>query len=151
METYVALLRGINVGGNAMLPMARLKSLCEKTGFLNVRTYIQSGNVIFESKLPEEKLAGQLERALLEHEKKKIPAIIRSGAELKTILARNPFPDANPAQVGVMLFSRPAPSGLLKGANMPGPEKVEISGREIFIHYPNGMGRSRLKLPKMQE
>lgn len=148
MKTYIAFLRGINVGGKTALPMARLKSICQEIGFENVQTYIRSGNVLFESELTEEKLAGKLEHALLKSEEKHIPVIIRTENELKNILNQNPFPTANPAQVGVMFFSNTVPQDLLNDLTISGPEEVEISLKEIYVHYPNGIGRSKLKLPK---
>ena len=151
MKTYVAFLRGINVGGNTVLPMARLKLMCDDMGLRNVHTYIQSGNVIFESELSEEKLVKRFESSLQAREKKHIPVIIRTGLELGSVIARNPFPDAKPAQVGVMFFAKPVPRGLMGGVAVAGPEEVKISGREIYIHFPNGMGHSKLKLPPMEQ
>lgn len=148
MKTYIAFLRGVNVGGNTALPMARLKSICQDIGFENVRTYIRSGNVLFESELSEEMLVEKLEDALYISEQKHIPVIIRSGNELENILNRNPFANANPSQVGVMFFADSIPKNLLEGLTIPGPEELEISRQEIYIHFPNGMGRSKLKLPK---
>ncbi len=144
---YVAFLRGINVGKNTLLPMARLKAICEKAGLISVRTFIASGNVMFESAASEEELIRLLESALETSEGRRIPVIIRQSPELKKIVSRNPFPDANPAQVGVMLFAKPVPKDLMEGVVISGPEQVKISGREIFIHYPLGMGRSKLKIP----
>nr|WP_321353010.1 DUF1697 domain-containing protein [uncultured Methanoregula sp.] len=151
MKKYIAFLRGINVGGNTRLPMAKLTSLCTGIGFKNVRTCIQSGNVIFESELTEEILIKKLEQALLASEQKHIPVIIRSEKELESVISCNPFPDAEPAQVGIMFFVNPVPDNLLTGVPVPGPEEVKIHGREIYIHYPNGMGRSKLKLPTMDQ
>lgn len=149
METYIAFLRGINVGGNTMLPMSELKSICDGIGFKNVRTHIQSGNVIFASGLSEEVLVKKLERALQAGRQKHIPVVIRTADELGSVISRNPFPDARPAQVGVMFFADPVPKDILKDMTIPEPEEVEISGREIYLHYPDGMGRSKLRLPKM--
>lgn len=151
MATYIAFLRDINVGGNTILPMAELKSMYEKLGFNNVRTYIQSGNIIFESKLNEKILTSKMEKALEASMNKHIPVVIRTGKELESIVSDNPFPKAKPEQVGVMLFAGLVPKGLFKGLKISGPEKVEVPGREIYIHYPNGMGRSKLKLPDMPE
>lgn len=151
MNTYIAFLRGINVGGNTSLPMARLKSICRDIGFENVHTYIRSGNVIFQSELSISDSVKKLEQALLKSEEKHIPVIIRTEDELKTIITHNPFPHTKPAQVGVMLFANPVPQDLLEGVTISGPEKVEVSAREIYIHYPHGMGRSKLKLPKMDQ
>ena len=149
METHIAFLRGINVGGNTILPMSELKSICHDIGFKNVCTYIQSGNVIFESELSEELLVKKLEQALQASKQKHIPAVIRTAKELESVISRNPFPNAKPAQVGVLFFANPVPKDILKDITIPGSEEVEISGREIYIHYPNGMGRSKLKFPKM--
>jgi uncharacterized protein (DUF1697 family) len=151
LTTYIAFLRGINVGGNTMIPMPGLKSMYEKLGFANVRTFIQSGNVLFESKLAEKMLVKKMERALQQKMHKDIPVVIRTSKQLESIVANNPFSKAKPEQVGVMFFPEPVQKELFKGISIPGPEKVEISGREIYIHYPNGMGRSKLKLPALPQ
>jgi len=151
MATHIAFLRGINVGGNTILPMSELKSICHDLGFENVRTFIQSGNVVFGSKLSEEVLTKELEGALHNSKQKRIPVIIRSANELESVITRNPFPNANPAQVGVLFLSTRVPNDLLKDITIPSPEEVVVSGREIYIHYPNGMGRSKLKLPAMTQ
>jgi uncharacterized protein (DUF1697 family) len=151
MTTYIALLRGINVGGNTPLPMAKLRDICIELGFKNVRTYIQSGNVLFESDLLEPKLINMLEKALHDQLGKHIPVMVRSAKDLETIISKNPFPNANPAQVGISFFSQPVLENYLKDFVNTEPEEIVVSGREIYVHYPNGMGRSKLKLPKMQE
>ncbi len=151
MNTYIAFLRGINVGGNTCLPMAELRAACNEIGFKNVRTYIQSGNVIFESDLPEEMLITMLEKALYDKVEKHIPVMIRMVEELELVNSGNPFPDAKPALVGVMFFKAPVPSDLLINVTISGPEEVKISKREIYIHFPDGMGRSKLKLPLAQQ
>ncbi len=151
MVKNTAFLRAINVGGNTPLPMVKLREMCVKLGFKNVRTYIQSGNVLFESDLTEKELIKSLEMELEAHLGKYIPVIIRSDSELKAVVSKNPFPDCNPAQVGVLFFTQAIPNDYLKGFMNTEPEQIVIFGRELYIHYPNGMGRSKLKLPKMQE
>lgn len=151
MKIFAALLRGINVGGNNILPMTELKSLCEETGFENVKTYIQSGNVLFESNISEDKAISKLENALKKKLENHIPVIIRKIEELQVIISNNPFPEANPSQVGVSFFTKPVDQNLLKDFSNNGPEEIVLSEREIFIHYPDGMGKSKLKLPKMGE
>ena len=89
---YVALLRAVNVGGTGKLPMKELVSICEAAGFLNVRTYIASGNVIFSSHLPERGVREALERGLLEYAGKPVGVLIRTGAEMWKVLEGNPFP-----------------------------------------------------------
>jgi uncharacterized protein (DUF1697 family) len=148
METYIAFLRGINVGGNAIIPMAELKTICTDIGFENVRTFIQSGNVIFGSKLGEDVLIKQLEGALYKTLQKEITVVIRTAKELSSMVTRNPFPDAKPSLVGVVLLTTPIPKDAFKSVIAPGGEEIEISEREIYIYYPTGMGSSKLKLPK---
>lgn len=149
MKTYLAFLRGINVGGNTILPMAELKSICNEIGFKNVRTYIQSGNIIFESELSEEILMKKIEQSLYIRKKKHIPVIIRTIEELESVISCNPFSNVKPSQVGVMFFTKPIPKDFLSGVFTTGPEKVKVAKREAYIHYPEGMGHSKLKLPKI--
>ena len=151
MATFIAFLRGINVGGNTILPMEKLRTICIETGLLKVRTYIQSGNVLFISDLEEEELIKKMEESLESQVGKHIPVIIRSAKELETIIFKNPFPDANPSQVGISFFTKIVPENYLRDFVNTEPEEIVVSGREIYIHYPNGMGHSKLKLPKMQE
>src|SRR6202008_63371 len=97
MTVFVAFLRAINVGGTGMLPMKDLAALCTDLGLQDVRTYIQSGNVVFASKLAERKVQAQLEKALAAKMGKKIDVMVRTAAELRSILLGNPFPRAKPA------------------------------------------------------
>lgn len=147
MKTYIALLRGINVGGNTSFPMADLRVLCNEIGLEDVRTHIQSGNVVFRSDRSEKELIEKLEQAIEMKKQKNIPVVLRTVEELELVIKRNPFPDGIPSQVGVMFFVDPLPKDFLEGVISTGPEEVVLREREIFIHYPNGMGRSKLKLP----
>jgi uncharacterized protein (DUF1697 family) len=148
MQTFVALLRGINVGGNNILPMTELKALCEKAGFKNVRTYIQSGNVIFESKIAEDKVVSKIESGLKKRLQNPVSVIVRTIEELENILSNNPFPEANPAQVGVLFLGQKVKQSLLEGFSKGGPEEIVLGDREVYIHFPIGMGKSKLKFPK---
>ena len=134
-----------------MLPMNELKALCEKLGFERVRTYIQSGNVILDSPLAENALSTQLENALQNKMGKHIPVALRTIDELDDVLKKNPFREAEPARVGVMFFSHTVQKGFLEGVSTSTGEEVKVGKREIYIYYPNGMGRSKLKLPKGAE
>jgi uncharacterized protein (DUF1697 family) len=148
LKTYICFLRGVNVGGSTILPMNELKTLCEKLGFQRVRTYIQSGNVMLESPLAESALAKQLETALQKKMGKHIPVALRTIDELDEVLKKNPFQKAEPAKVGVMFFAKPVHKDFLDSVSTSTGEEVKIGKREVYIHYPNGMGRSKLKLPK---
>lgn len=147
IHTHIAFLKGINVGGNTMLPMKDLAGICTRIGFDHVRTYLNSGNVIFDSPLPEAEVQRLLETALTEKTGKEIGVVTRSPGELGRIVRGNPFPDAVPSQVGVLLVTEPVPKNLLAEVVIPGREKVVPGNREVYIHYPDGMGRSKLKVP----
>lgn len=148
MTTYVALLRAINVGGTGILPMKTLAALCTDCGLKNARTYIQSGNVVFDSALSESAVVSKLGQALAGHMGKPIDVMVRTAKQLRAVLDANPFPDAEPAKVAVVFLGKPMPKGMLDGLAIPGREKVEPARREVYIHYPDGMGRSKLKLPR---
>lgn len=147
MTRYIALLRGINVGG-IILRMDTLRGLCQDMGLQNVRTYIQSGNVLFDSVKPEAVLQQALEAALEAEMGRQIPVILRTAGEMRSALDANPFRTANPARVGVLFFPQPIDQTLIEDLTGPGGEELLPSGRNLYIHYPDGMGRSRLKLPK---
>lgn len=147
MPVYVALLRAINVGGTGKLPMAELKSLCEGLGFADVSTFIQSGNVIFRDSGDQDAIAARLDAALAERLGKPPGVFLRTPGELAAIAKANPFPAMEPNRVLVSFFAEPVPEDALHGLVAPDGEEVVALGREIFIHYPIGSGRSRLKLP----
>ena len=147
MPTHIALLRAINVGGTGKLPMTELRAICEDLGFAKVRTYIQSGNVVFESKLAATRIKKQLEDALAHRLGKRHLAMLRTADELAAVEARNPFLDADPKRVLVVFVDDAPPEALLAGWKIPGGEELHLDGRELFIHFPQGMGTSKLKVP----
>ncbi len=143
---YLAFLRAVNVGGTGKLPMAELRELCERIGFTDVRTYIQSGNVVLRSDADPRDVRAKLESALEEHAGKLVAVHIRSPDQLADILARNPFPEAAPNRVLVSLLDDPAPPEV-DGVEGPTGEEVRASGHEVFVHYAQGQARSKLRLP----
>jgi uncharacterized protein (DUF1697 family) len=147
LAIFIALLRGINVGGTGILQMKELAALCERLDFKDVRTYIQSGNVTFTSSLSEDAARSRLEKSLVVKMGKKIDVMVRTPAELRFVLSHNPFPNKEPAKVAVAFLCEPPPKDLLKNVVAPGGEQVQLGKREIYIYYPDGMGRSKLKLP----
>lgn len=146
MKVFVALLRAINVGGTGKLAMSDLRKLCDEAGFKDCRTYIQSGNVVFRSNLSEASVQSKLDKTLTAHLGKQATSLVRTRAELQAIIKTNPFKSAEPNRVLVVFMDEPAPKDVLDGLMIPGREKVEIGGREIFVHYPDGMGKSKLRL-----
>lgn len=147
MTSYAAFLRGVNVGGHGRLAMRDLAALCGDAGCRNVRTCIQSGNVALTSDRSERAIKKALEDALTEVLGKPAAVMVRTSAELESVVARNPFPDAEPSKLLVLFLDEPPPRTRFAGLATPGGESVQPDGREVFVHYPDGMGRSRLKLP----
>ena len=147
MTAYAALLRAVNVGGTGTITMADLRALCARCGLDEIKTYIQSGNVVFRSSLDESGVKRALEHALLKKLGRPCTVMIRPRSELERVLARNPFPEGLPQQIVVFFFDSVLPKGGMKGVAGADGERLAIRGRELFIHYPNGQGRSRLKVP----
>ena len=147
MPVYIALLRGINVGGSGLLAMKDLAAMCGKLGFAKARTYIQSGNAIFECGLKEDAVRRKLEEALLARMGKRIDVMIRTAEELRAAFEANPFPDREPAKVAVFFLAGEPPVEQLRELVGPAGEQVRPGRREIYVYYPEGMGRSKLKLP----
>jgi uncharacterized protein (DUF1697 family) len=147
MKTFIALLRAVNVGRTGNLAMAVLRELCVNCGFENITTYIKSGNVVFRSNLSEAGVRRKLESVLAAEVGKPIGVHLRTPEQLQAILERNPFRRAAPARVLVLFLDRVMEEEALADLKIPGREEVRPSGQEIFIHYPDGLGRSKLKIP----
>ncbi|ASP79549.1 DUF1697 domain-containing protein [Sinorhizobium meliloti] len=151
MPVYVALLRAVNVGGTGKLAMADLKAVCDELGFAGAKTFIQSGNVVFRSDLPEPAVQAKLEQALAAKMGKAPGVLLRSRRQLDDIAARaERFLDAKPNLLLITFLPEPPPADALDKLVAPDGEEVRIDGREIYVHYPNGSGRSKLKLPALR-
>jgi uncharacterized protein (DUF1697 family) len=150
MAVHIALLRAVNVGGTGKLSMSDLKALCEKAGFTGVQTYIQSGNVLFRSELSAADAGKALDDALAKMMGKAPGVMVRSRKQLETIAQNNPFPDAKPNYLMVNFLPEKAPEDALDKLVAPDGEEVHVAGHEIYVHYPNGSGRSKLKLPALK-
>jgi uncharacterized protein (DUF1697 family) len=148
-ETYIALLRGVNVGGNNKLPMKSLSGLCEAQGCCAVRTYIQSGNVVFRASAKvaagfPDKLKAQIKQEC----GFETTVILRTTAELRAAAENNPFltPDVDTKFLYVMfLASEPNLTDVVKlNPVCEGEEAFSLRGSEIFLYLPNGAGRSKM-------
>jgi uncharacterized protein (DUF1697 family) len=147
LTAYVALLRAVNVGGTGKLPMSDLKALCEAAGFTKVKTYIASGNVVFEAAMTEAEVATALDKKLTAYAGKPVGVMVRTAAEMMAVLEANPFPDAPPNYTVAIFLEKKPVKDVLDGVVAPDGEEVRLGKREIYVHYPNGQGRSKLKLP----
>lgn len=141
---YVALLRGINVGGRTTVAMEDLRRLFGDLGYTGVRTYIQSGNVLFEAAGPASRIAPAVEERIASELGLAVTVLLRSAAELEQVAAANPFvgrvPDESKLHV-TFLADEPV------GAVEPPPgvaDELVVVGREVYLHCPGGYGRTKL-------
>jgi uncharacterized protein (DUF1697 family) len=147
MPGYVALLRAVNVGGTGKLPMKELRAMCEAIGFANVRTYIASGNVVFAANEPEAAVKAALEKALEAYAGKPVGVMVRTDAEMAAIVAANPFPAVAGNRTAAIFLDDPPAADALAAVTGRDDEEIVLGTREIHVHYPSGMGRSKLKIP----
>lgn len=150
LMTYIALLRGINVGGHKRVAMADLRQLFTELGFADARSLLQSGNIVFGSRARK---GAELERLLEKAAKERLALeadfLIRTAAELDAAIARNPLPneaERDPARFLVTFF-RDAPGARAiesLQAAITGPEIFRADGRHAYVVYPEGVGRSKL-------
>lgn len=151
MAVWVSLLRGINLGARNKVNMPRLRATLEQAGFAEVRTYVQSGNVITRSahRSPD-RVAALVRETVLEHFGLDVPVAVRSPAQLREVLAWCPFPEdarERPTAVHVVhLLGEPDPAAVatLLGSDWS-PDAVAVRGREIVVRYADTMHASRLQ------
>jgi len=151
---YVALLRGINVGGSRSLKMAILKTAFEKAGCTNVATYIQSGNVVFAHvEKSEAKLREILEAAIAKAAGFDVDVVLRTRSELAKVIENNPFARSDAERVYVFFLpSKPARDALATiDVKAFAPEAFRLVGREVYLSLPAGMGNSKLAAALMRK
>ncbi|MFG3708620.1 DUF1697 domain-containing protein [Micromonospora sp. NPDC047670] len=148
MDRWVALLRGVNVGG-AKVAMADLRRLVAGLGHDDVKTYLQSGNVVFGSTVRDaEALARGIERAIADELGLSVPVLVRSGRELAAVAGGNPYADRedDPTRLLVAFLATVPEKSAVTALTVPGGENVAftVTGREVYLHYPDGgYGRSK--------
>ena len=147
MTAYVALVRAVNVGGTGKLPMSELLAMCEAAGFTNAKTYIASGNVVFQSDLSEHPIKLALENALAAYAGKPVGVCVRTCEEMKQMLAANPFAHAPGNRVNTLFLDEAPPQDAVTDARHLKGEEIILGVREIYVHYPDGMGGSKLVIP----
>lgn len=147
VTTFIALLRAVNVGGTAKLPMADLRAMGEAAGFRAVRSFIASGNLVFESDGTEGEVRAELEGRLRAYAGRPIPILVRSGPEMADVVRRNPFADRAPSRTVAFFLDVPPPPDALDHVTGRADEELALGRREIYVHYGDGMGTSRLKIP----
>lgn len=144
----IALLRAVNVGGTGKLPMAKLKAMAEELGFKDARTYIASGNLLFDADgLSEAAIKAKLEERLAEYADKPVGVMVRSAAEIAKVVKDNPFAKEPGNRVVAMFLDEAPPESALTDHNNLADERIALGRREIYVHYPEGQGPSRLIIP----
>lgn len=150
METYIAFLRGINVGGQKKMPMIEVREMMTRTGFKNVRTYIQSGNIIFKSELNSTKeLQGLIHRAIEETFGFDVPVLVKTANEIRGVLLKNPYNNENDLahnRVYFVLLQDTPDAELVKtfkSMNFPN-EKFRVSDTCVYLCCENGYGKAKL-------
>jgi uncharacterized protein (DUF1697 family) len=148
MNTYIALFRGINVGGNNMLPMKALKVLMEKNGCADVQTYIQSGNVVFRNATDAARVATTLTAAVSKSHGFEPRVLVLTCDEVEKAAKGNPFPEAaeHPQTVHLFFLAETPKNPDLKGieAIKAKSERFALKGRVFYFHTPDGLGTSKL-------
>jgi len=146
MTAFVALLRAVNVGGR-QLAMADLKRIAGELGLDNPTTYIASGNLLFASRKSERELKKALETAIENHMGEPVGVMIRTARDMAAVAAANPFADQPGNRVVAIFLDASPPKDTVTAAKNVADERIALGRREIYVHYPNGQGPSKLKIP----
>jgi Uncharacterized protein conserved in bacteria len=149
MSTFIALLRGINVGGRNKIPMQGLRALCESLGWTDVQTYIQSGNVIFRAGAVASALEHELEPTIERELGFSIPVLVRAAADWPVYVQGNPFPDVSmtePNRVMLVLSKRPPRHTAVDELRERAEDGEQIArvGDALWFYYAGGAGKSKL-------
>lgn len=150
MTAYVALLRAVNVAGTGKLPMADLRAMAQDLGFSNVRTFIASGNLLFESELSEAGVKSALEAKLESFAGKPISVLVRTASEMAAVRAADPFPDAHGSRHMVYFLDTAPPLDTIATARGQAGERISLGIREIYVDYGDGIRFTKLKLPAIK-
>ncbi len=145
MESYVALLKGINVGGNNKVPMADLRTLATGLGWLGVKTHIASGNLVFRADGDAAALATTLRNALADRMRVDVAVMVQSGTAIRAALASCPYDPVEGKHVHVFfLFDNPVIDTTALALYRALSEDLTVTGRLAWLHAPQGIGRSKL-------
>jgi uncharacterized protein (DUF1697 family) len=146
VATYLAFLRGVNLGPTNKISMPELRAMAEDLGYTDVATYINSGNLIISSPKTAAAVEREIAKAIKDSFGRPIDVAVRTPAQLKKILAENPYPDGNPSQVTVAFLTKtPAADAKEKVAAVAKDyEPFTFSGQQVYVNYSKGIGKSKL-------
>ncbi|MEU6153498.1 DUF1697 domain-containing protein [Actinosynnema sp. NPDC047251] len=150
MTRFVALLRAVNIGGGSSMAMVELRQVLADSGFSDVQTYIQSGNVVLDADTDDEaEVVARIRRGISDKWGKDVPVLVRSHDEMKAIVAANPYLDVEDDLTKLhVTFLDAVPAADKAAALVPPPGEtgvLTLLGREIFLHVPGGYGRTKLQ------
>jgi len=147
VTAFVALLRAVNVGGTGKLPMSTLKAIGEAASLAKVATYIASGNMVFTSDADEQAVKAALETGLEAYAGTRIGVLVRALSEIDLVVVGNPFA-GEPGNRTLALFTDdPISEAIIERATDRDTEEIRLGHRAIYIYYPAGIARSRLRTP----
>lgn len=150
MKTYIAILRGINVSGHKMIKMEALRKMFEELNFKSVKTYIQSGNVVFQSKeINSDKIEKKIAKKIKEEFSIEVPVMVKELDELKTVLKNNPFVNKrkeNITKLHITFLNREPEKAAIdkikEGQYIP--DEFILAGKTVYLFCPNGYGNTKL-------
>lgn len=144
LTQYAAFLRGINLGPSNKIAMPALRATAERLGYTEVRTYINSGNLVFTSQGDDQGLSEAIHEAIRQDFGLEIDVAVRTADELRAVLAGNPYPEGDPSRVTVAFLMRPAPADAEQRVAAVADEPYTFAGREVWVNYTKGQASSKL-------
>jgi len=150
MSVYIAMLRGINVTGHKIIKMEALRASFAAQGFKNVKSYVQSGNLIFEAPIASiATLSAKIEKKIMSDFGHAVPVFLRTAKEMAEVVKRNPFSkdpaiDQTKLHVTFLADAAPKTAAELLQPLAAGPEQIRVIGREIYLYCPLGYGNSKI-------
>src|ERR1700704_2945507 len=156
MPVFICMLRGVNVGGHNMIKMDALKALCVPLKFKDAQTYVQSGNLIFRTEEKDQaKIAKRFQDAIEKKFKFRPDVILRTATEIRDVIKKNPFAKRNGIEPNRLLVTflsgDPGKEAREKALAIDtSPEEMHLIGREAYIYFPNGQGRSKFPWPAIE-
>lgn len=148
MTAFVAMLRAVNVAGTGKLAMADLRMVGTNCGFTSVRTFIASGNLLFDSPRDEAEVAAMIEQRIERLMGKHVPVFVRSAEEMAEVVAGNPFADDKPSRVMAHFIAEPPSEAMLEAATGVQGERLALGPRMIYVSYGEGIGRPSSSFPQ---
>lgn len=151
MTAYVALIRAVNVSGTGKLLKEDLQAMGAACGFDNVRTFINSGNLLFTSDCDEAEAKARIEECVARHFGKPVPVYVRSAREMAQAVERDPFIDDQPSRRYAHFIDENPVQSMLNEARDVAGERLALGPRLLYVSYGEGIGKTKLKLPAVKQ